>query len=68
MDDNTIGIALVVVGAVALISGLIVCIRRSASRHSIAEQPLADEHHHDRLDEVEQNLNNMRRARGEIDI
>ena len=68
MDDVTIGIALVVAGAAALTSGLIVGVRRSASKQATAEQPFGVEHHSDRRDEVEQNLSNMRRARDEMDI
>lgn len=67
MDDK-IGVALVVSGAVVLLSGLIVGIRRSRSRELLAEEPLAQEPAYDGRDEIEQNLSAMRRSRGEIDL
>ena len=51
--DETIGIALVAVGAVVLLSGVIVGIRRAAPKQALAEEPLARESSYDRRDEVE---------------
>ena len=64
--DEAIGIALVAVGAVVLLSGVIVGTRRSALKQAPAEDALAEEPSDDRRDEVEQD--SMRRTRGEVDL
>jgi hypothetical protein len=69
MDNDTIGIALVVAGALVLIAVLIVGLRRSVTRGAApAEELVVEEPSYDKRDEVEQNLTAARRTRGEIDL